>query len=301
MAISNKKWGIQNIPNQNGKTIIITGASSGLGKEATRVLAHKNATVIMAVRNIKKAEAVASEIRCNFPESKIDVRQLELGSLDSVKSFAKGFISDYTQLDMLINNAGVMACPFSKTEDGFEIQMGTNHLGHFALTGQLMPLLKSTKNSRLVVTSSVAHRQGNIDFNDINWGKRDYKTGKAYGDSKLANLYFAYELVKRQSKDTDAPIVTIAHPGWTKTELDRHSGLFQFLGNIIAQTVQMGTLPSLRAATDGNANTGEYYGPSSLMELRGHPIIVQSNKLSHDAHKATKLWNMSEELTGVQY
>jgi len=299
--MSNKNWGLQNIPNQKGTTIIITGASSGLGKEATKVLAQKNATVIMAVRNIKKAEAVASEIKRNFPESKIEVRQLELGSLDSIKSFVKGFISDYTQLDTLINNAGVMACPFSKTEDGFEIQMGTNHLGHFALTGLLMPLLKSTKNSKIVVTSSVAHRQGNIDFNDINWENRNYKTGKAYGDSKLANLYFAYELVKRQSKDTDVPMVTIAHPGWTKTDLDRHSGLFQFLGNIIAQTVQMGTLPSLRAATDDNAKTGEYYGPSSSMELRGHPVIVQSNKLSHDAGKATKIWDMSEKLTGVRY
>lgn len=299
--MSNKKWDVQNIPDQSDKVIVITGASSGLGKEAARVLAGKNATVIMAVRNVKKGEVVASEILTEYPLSKVHVHQLDLGNLKSIKAFSENLSQSYDRLDILINNAGVMACPFSTTEDGFEIQMGTNHLGHFALTGHLIPLLKSTKNARLVVTSSVAHRQGDIDFNDINWGKRYYKTGKAYGDSKLANLYFAYELAKRQSEGTEYPIVTIAHPGWTKTELDRHSGLFKFLGNIVAQTVEMGTLPSLRAATDVKAKTGDYFGPSRLMELRGHPVLVQSNKLSHDADKTNKLWSASEELTGVHY
>jgi NAD(P)-dependent dehydrogenase (short-subunit alcohol dehydrogenase family) len=299
--MSKSTWNTKNIPDQSNKVIVITGASSGLGKEAIRVLAQKNARIIMAVRNVEKGEAVASEIRTDFPAANIHVHPLDLGSLKSIKSFSENFTNSFDHLDILINNAGVMACPYSKTEDGFEIQMGTNHLGHFALTGQLMPLLKSTKHSRVVVTSSVAHRQGNIDFGDLNWEKRKYKTGKAYGDSKLANLYFAYELAKRQSENTYAPTVTIAHPGWTKTNLDRHSGLFQFLGNIVAQTVQMGTLPSLRAAIDNNAKSGDYFGPSRRMELRGHPILVQSNKLSHDSEKAKKLWEMSEKLTGVKY
>lgn len=299
--MSKSTWNIENIKDQSNKVIVITGASSGLGKEATRVLAEKNAKIIMAVRNVKKGEVVATKIRNEFPTANIDVHQLDLGSLKSIKSFSENFSSSFDRLDILINNAGVMMCPYSKTEDGFEIQMGTNHLGHFALTGHLMPLLKSTKNSRLVATSSLAHRQGDIDFSDLNWGNRKYKTGKAYGDSKLANLYFAYELANRQSEDVDAPIVTIAHPGWTKTELDRHSGLAKFLGNIVAQTVQMGTLPSLRAATDEQAKSSNYFGPSRIMEMRGHPILVQSNKLSHDTEKAKKLWDLSEELTGVKY
>jgi NAD(P)-dependent dehydrogenase (short-subunit alcohol dehydrogenase family) len=299
--MTKSNWNINNIKNQSSKIVVITGANSGLGKEASRVLAKKNATIIMAVRNVKKGEVVASEIRTDFPSANIQVHQLDLGSLKSIKAFSENLSNTFDRLDILINNAGVMACPFSKTEDGFEIQMGTNHLGHFALTGYLMPLLKSTKNSRLVVTSSVAHRQGNIDFSDINWENRKYNTGKAYGDSKLANLYFAYELAKRQSKDNEHPIVTIAHPGWTKTDLDRHSGLFKFLGNIVAQTVQMGTLPSLRAATDEKAKTGNYFGPSRMMELRGHPILVQSNKLSKDAEKAKEFWALSELLTGVKY
>ena len=178
--MSSKKWSSQNIPNQKDRIIIITGASSGLGKEATKVLAGKNATVIMAVRDTHKAETVVKEIISELPNAKIEIRNLDLNSLDSVKSFAKEFISDYDQLDVLINNAGVMMCPYSKTKDGFEIQMGVNHLGHFALTGLLMPLLIKTKNSRVVATSSIAHKSGNINFDDINWEKRKYKTIKAY-------------------------------------------------------------------------------------------------------------------------
>ena len=299
--MTNKKWDIQEIPEQKGKTIVITGATSGLGKEAARVLVGKGANVIMAVRNTLKAETVANEIRSEFPDAKLDIRQLDLGSLDSVKAFSNGMLEDYKALDILINNAGVMMCPYSKTKDGFEIQMGTNHFGHFALTGQLMPLLTSTKDSRIVVTSSVAHKQGNIDFADISWEKRKYKTGKAYSDSKLANLYFAYELERRIRDRADAPMIVSSHPGWTKTELDRHSGLASFLGNIVAQTVQMGTLPTLRAATDKQMKTGDYIGPANLMEMRGYPVVVKSNKMSHQVDNAKTLWAISEDLTGVKY
>ncbi len=299
--MSNSKWSEKDIPSQKNKTIIITGASSGLGKQASKVLAQKGATVIMAVRNVKKGEVVAKEIRTEFPNSNIIVKSLDLNSLKSIKSFADSFISDYNQLDVLINNAGVMMCPFSKTEDDFEIQMGTNHFGHFALTGHLMPLLLETKESRVVATSSVAHKQGDINFEDINWSKRGYKTVKAYGDSKLANLYFALELDRKLKNNPNAPIISVSHPGWTKTELDRHSGLASFIGNIIAQTPQMGTLPTLRAATDIKVKSGEYYGPSGVMEMRGNPILVQPNKMAQNEENAKKLWELSETLTGVKY
>jgi len=292
-------WTTQNIPDQTSKIIIITGATSGLGKQATKVLAGKNATIIMAVRNIKKAETVASEIKGESPDAKLDIRQLDLGSLNSIKTFATSFLKSYDKLDILINNAGVMACPYSKTEDGFEIQMGTNHFGPFALTGLLFDLLKKTPNSRIVSTSSFAHLQGNIDFADINWETRDYNTTKAYADSKIANLYFIYELAKKCQNGH--PLVTACHPGWTKTELDRYSGITEFLGNIFAQKVEMGTLPTLRAAFDVDAKPGDFFGPNGWFGIRGYPVKVQSNKLSHNEELTKKLWEVSQQQTGISY
>lgn len=297
----NSKWNTNDIANQNNRTVIITGATSGLGKEAAKVLASKNATVIMAVRNTIKGELVATEIKKAFPNAKIEVRHLDLGSLNSVKAFSENMNASYDHLDILINNAGVMACPFSKTEDGFEIQMGINHLGHFALTGLLMPLLKKTIGSRIVVTSSVAHRQGNIDFEDFHWNTRKYNSWNAYGDSKLANLYFAYELSRKLIDDLNAPLVVAAHPGWTKTELNRHSFLFKVLNPFFAQHVAEGTLPTLRAATDENAKTGDYFGPSGYQELKGSPIVVKSNVNSYNESNAKRLWELSEQMTGIQF
>ena len=299
--MKNKKWGVQNINEQKGKTIIITGATSGLGKEATRVLAKKNATVIMAVRNTQKAKIVVSEIRKEYANVKIDIRSLDLDSLDSISSFAKGVLEDYKNLDILINNAGIMMCPYSKTKNGFEIQMGTNHLGPFALTGLLMPLLMSTKNARIISTSSVAHNQGDIDFTDINWEKRKYNTSKAYSDSKLANLYFSYELKRRLENVENPPLVVTAHPGGTKTDLARHSGIFNVFMNLLFLPVEKGVLSTLRAATDVNAKSGDYYGPGGFMQVRGFPELVQSSKMSHNLTNAKRLWELSEQLTGVQY
>ena len=299
--MTNIKWNTNNIADQNNRVVIITGATSGLGKEATKILAGKNAIVIMAVRNAEKGERVAAEFKKASPNAKIDVRKLDLSSLSSVKSFAEGINTSYDRLDILINNAGVMACPFSKTEDDFEIQMGTNHLGHFALTGLLMPLLKKTKASRIVATSSIAHRQGDINFEDINWAKRKYVTGKAYGDSKLANLYFAYELARKLKDDPSAPMVTAAHPGWTSTDLQRHSLMFRILNPIFSQNVDQGVLPTLRAATDENAKPGDYYGPSGFMEAKGSPIVVKSNEMSHNENNAKRLWDLSEKMTGIQF
>lgn len=299
--MARSSWNKSKITDQTGKVIVITGSTSGLGKEAARQLAGQGGTIVMAVRNTQKAEGVKKEIMKEFPKADIRIQRLDLGDLASVKEFSDAIAAEYKQLDILINNAGVMMCPYSKTKDGFEIQMGTNHLGPFALTGQLMPLLKQTPNSRIVVTSSIAHRQGDIDFSDLNWETRNYKTMKAYGDSKLANLFFTYELAERLKGQENAPSVTAAHPGWTKTELQRHSGLFSFLNNFMAQKVEVGTLPTIRAAVDPEANSGDYFGPSGFGEMWGNPKKVKSTPMSHDRQKAGKLWVMSEELTGVHY
>ncbi|MFT5779564.1 MAG: NAD(P)-dependent dehydrogenase (short-subunit alcohol dehydrogenase family) [Crocinitomicaceae bacterium] len=299
MAKSN--WNTQNIPDQKGKVIVITGASSGLGKEATKVMAQKNATVIMAVRNVKKGESVAEEIRTEFPTADIQVHPMDLGSLNSIKAFSENLSKSQSTVDILINNAGVMMCPYSKTEDGFEIQMGTNHLGHFALTGLLMPLIKNSKSGRIVATSSIGHRSGAIDFEDFNWENRKYKTTKAYGDSKLANLYFTYELSRKLEGETNSPIITAAHPGWTSTDLQRHSLFFRVLNPIFSQKVAGGVLPTLRAAVDPNAKSGNYFGPSGFQEMKGNPMIVKSNEMSHNVENAKRLWTLSEELTGVKY
>ncbi len=299
--MSKSKWTSKDIPSQKGRVVIVTGATSGLGKEATKVLAEKEATVIMAVRNTQKAEKVVEEVRKHVPQAQIDIGKLELNSLKSIQAFAEKITNNYQRLDLLINNAGVMACPFATTEDGFEIQMGVNHLGHFALTGHLYPLLKKTQGARIVATSSVAHRSGDIDFDDFNWEKRNYNTTKAYGDSKLANLYFAYELNRKAQADPDAPLVTAAHPGWTSTELQRHSLFFRVLNPLFSQGVEAGVLPTLRGAIDPTAKGGDYYGPAGFMEIKGSPVVVKSNKLSHDEAKAKRLWDLSEEMTGVKF
>ena len=216
-----ENWNESNIPDQSGKIFIVTGPTSGLGEETARVLSRKNATIIMAARNINKAESVANEILEENKNAKIDIEELDLSSLESVKNFSQLIIKKYKSLDCLINNAGIMACPYSKTKDGFEVQMGTNHLGHFALTGQLISLLKKTPNSRVVNVSSIAHTSGNIDFDDLNWEKRKYRTWSAYSDTKLANLYFTYELSRKLEDDKGNPIILASHPGWTATDLQR--------------------------------------------------------------------------------
>lgn len=299
--MSKENWNSNNIPDLKGKVVIITGATSGLGKEATKILAQKNATVVMAVRNTKKAETVLQEIKQTSLNAKIDIKEMDLTSLESVKHFADKILSSYHRLDVLINNAGIMACPFDKTKDGFEIQMGTNHLGHFALTGLLMPLLEKTNNARIVATSSIGHRLGNIDFEDINWRKRKYSPTQAYSDSKLANLYFAYHLVKKLKAEHKDIKITAAHPGWTRTDLQKHTWYMRMLNPIFSQGTDQGVLPTLRAAFDTDANSGDYFGPSRFFEMHGSPIVVQSNKHSHGVEEAKKLWDISESLTKIKY
>lgn len=294
-----ENWTDKNIPDLSGQTAIVTGANTGLGKETAKALAGRNATVILAVRNTKKGEDAAQDIRNQFPDAIMRVMELDLSSLKSINAFADKVIEEYSQIDYLINNAGVMIPPYSKTEDGFELQFGTNHLGHFALTGHLMPLLQNSKGARIVTVSSGAHNWGNLDFDDLQWERRKYKKPASYGDSKIANLYFTYELA-RKLKNSDIR-VTAAHPGWTATDLQRYSGLFSFLNPFFAQTPEMGALPTLRAATDPEAQSGDYFGPDGKREIKGYPVKVQSNQLSRDESIAGKLWEVSEELTSVKY
>ena len=299
--MSKKKWGSNDIPDQNGRVAIVTGSSSGIGYETARVLAEKNATVIVAVRNLQKGNAAVEKIKISHPNANVKVMELDLASLESVRSFAKIFRNDYSRLDLLINNAGVMMPPYSKTADGFELQFGTNHLGHFALAGLLIDMVKDTPESRIVNVSSSSHHYGELNFDDLNWENRPYKKMKTYGDSKIANIYFTYELQRRLDVNGSKTLVTAAHPGWTATELQRHVGLLSFLNNFFSQDITMGALPTLYAAVAEDVQGGDYYGPSGWKEMRGYPKKVQSNELSHDKKIAQKLWEVSEDLTGITF
>ncbi len=296
-----KKWDMNNISDQKGKVVIVTGASSGIGFETARVLAGKNAIVIIAVRNLIKGKNAIEKIKALYPKADVHVTEIDLADLNSVKSFAEYFNKSFKKLDLLINNAGVMIPPYSKTADGFELQFGTNHLGHFALTGLLIDLIKSTNNSRIINVSSAAHKSGNLNFDDLNWEKRKYKAWKAYGDSKISNLYFTYELQRKLSSSNSNIIVSASHPGWTATDLQRHSGFFEFLNPLFAQKPEMGALPTLYAAVSNDVKGGDYYGPSGWQEWRGYPKKVKSNDLSYDKDIAAKLWKVSEDLTGIKF
>jgi NAD(P)-dependent dehydrogenase (short-subunit alcohol dehydrogenase family) len=299
--MSNEKWTAENIPNQKGKVVVVTGSSSGIGFEAARVLAEKQATVIIAVRNLEKGNKAVEKILVQNKEADVKVLELDLANLESVERFAENFKKEYSRLDLLINNAGVMIPPYSKTSDGFELQFGTNHLGHYALTGSLLELLLKTEGSRIVNVSSGAHKVGNLNFDDLTWEKRSYSAWRAYGDSKIANLYFTYELDRQLKEHHLDLIVTAAHPGYTATELQRNMGVFEFLNSIFAQDVSIGSLPTLRAATEGGLKGKEYFGPGGLMEMWGNPVRVESNELSKDGTIAKKLWEVSEKLTGVKF
>jgi len=305
--MATKNWTADNIPSQQGKTILITGANSGLGLEATRVLSSKGAHVIMTARDLKKGNEVISLIKKENASAKLDIMQLDLSDFASIHQFSQEFHQRYKQLDVLINNAGVMF-PVKRelTKQNFEVQFGTNHLGHFLLTGLLLDLLKSTPNSRIAIQSSGQHKakmgKPDIHFDDLNFDK-GYNKYMAYSQSKLANLLFAYELDRQlKSNKIDITVVT-AHPGYTKTNLTRHTGFFvqAIITNILAQKVEMGTLPILRAATDTSVTGGEYFGPTKMNEMRGYPELVKSSDKSYEKELAGKLWKVSEKLTQINY
>jgi NAD(P)-dependent dehydrogenase (short-subunit alcohol dehydrogenase family) len=280
--------------------MIVTGANSGIGYEAARALTLKGATVIMACRNLEKGKAAAIQIRGENIPGQVVVKQLDLADLDSVSSFVQDFLAEYNQLDILINNAGVMATPYRKTADGFEMQFGTNHLGHFALTGLLIDLLKVTPKSRVVTVSSYVHYLGKINFDDLN-SEKSYQTWMAYGQSKLANLLFSYELQRQVSKNGDNPISIAVHPGYAATNLQRTTRFFSFTNLFMAQSQEMGALPTLFAATNPNMRGGEYIGPDGFLGQRGYPHKARSSGRSHDQSTAQRLWKISEELTKVRF
>jgi NAD(P)-dependent dehydrogenase (short-subunit alcohol dehydrogenase family) len=295
------QWTTEDIPNLAGKIAIVTGANSGIGYEMVRALIRKGALVILACRNKDKGEAAVRQIAQEYPGAKAELGLIDLSSLALVRRFAGEFTQRYDRLDILINNAGIMRTPFGKTADGFELQFGVNHLGHFALTGLLLDLIIRTCQARVVTVSSYGHHFGKIDFDNLNADK-GYDAGVAYGQSKLANLLFTYELHRRfRSAGVDA-IAAAAHPGWTAgTNLAVHWRMVRLLSLIIGQKPSMGALPALYAATAPDVQGGEYYGPRSLGGIRGYPTKVQSSARSYDMDAAAKLWTISEELTGVRY
>jgi NAD(P)-dependent dehydrogenase (short-subunit alcohol dehydrogenase family) len=299
-------WTTADMPDLTGKVIIVTGANSGIGYEAAKEFARKGAQTILACRSMDKAEAALAEIRAEIPQAPAEIMQLDLASQASVHKFAGEFKAKYEQLDVLVNNAGIMWAPYGTTEDGFETHFGVNHLGHFALTGLLIDLLLATPGSRVVNVSSTGHRTGNMDFDNLMFeGGEGYQRQRVYGRSKLANLLFTYELQRRYEAIGADAMATAAHPGGSNTNLgydvrDRwYAKAFIPLIDRMIQGADMGALPTIRAAVDPLANGGDYYGPNGLFEQGGYPIVVQSNKASHNLEDAQKLWQVSEELTGV--
>lgn len=298
--MSKRNWKEEQVPDQSGRVVIVTGANSGIGFETARVLAAKGATVVMACRNLDKANPQADAIREQHPGANVEVMHLDLDDLESVRSFAEAFKAKHDRLDLLINNAGIMIPPFGKTTQGFETQFGVNHLGHFALTGALLDRILETQGSRIVNVSSMAHYFGKIDFADLS-SENGYNAQAAYGQSKLANLLFTYELQRRLDRAGKEALVVAAHPGWTETNLQKHSSAVMFLNRFFAQDALMGALPTLYAATESDVHGAEYYGPSGFLEMNGTPKKVKSNKRSRDENTAERLWNVSEDLTGVRY
>lgn len=301
--MKNSNWTSADIPSQHGKLFLITGANSGLGLEAAKVLTAKGAAVVMAVRDLEKGKNAVDQIRKEIPGSNPALMHLDLADLDAIRSFSEEFHSRYDRLNVLMNNAGVM-WPKKRmaTKQDFEIQFGTNHLGHFLLTGLLLDLLKKTQGARVVNQSSIAHRMmADIHFDDLNW-KQSYDKIKAYAQSKLANLLFTYELDRRFKAHGIPAIAVASHPGVSSTNLFRYSGaMVNLFNNYFAQKAWMGALPILRAATEESLKGSEFIGPTGMMGVRGYPRLVRSTAKSHDVELARRLWTVSEKLTGISY
>ena len=293
-------WTEQHIPDQHGRVAIVTGANTGLGFETARMLAARGAAVVLAVRDVEKGKHAAARITGD-----VTVQALDLTRLDSIRSAAADLRATHPRIDLLINNAGVMYTPKQTTADGFELQLGTNHLGHFALTGLLLDRLLPVPGSRIVTVSSIGHRiRAAIHFDDLQW-ERSYSRVAAYGQAKLANLMFTYELQRRLASH-GTTVAVAAHPGVSDTELARYTPAalrvpLTWLAPLLTQQAAMGALPTLRAATDPAVFGGQYYGPGNRREIRGYPKLVTSSPESLDQVTQQRLWDVSEELTGVTY
>ncbi len=301
------KWTAADVPDQSGRVAIITGSNTGIGFGAAAVLAARGAHTVLAVRNVEKGNDAAARIKRASPAATVSVQQLDLTSLDNIRTAADELRATFDRIDLLINNAGVMYTDKASTQDGFELQFGTNHLGHFALTGLLLDHMLEVDGSRVVTVSSVGHRiRAKIHFDDLNLD-RNYNRVVAYGQSKLANLLFTYELARRLKAKGAPTIATAAHPGAADTELLRNmpGGIRQvsqfFWSTFIAQNADMGAEPTLRAAADPKVANGQYFGPGGFGEQKGHPKVVASSAQSHDEDIQRRLWTVSEELTHVSY
>jgi NAD(P)-dependent dehydrogenase (short-subunit alcohol dehydrogenase family) len=303
---SDGKWTTSDIPDQSGRVAVVTGANTGLGYHTAAALAQTGARVVLAVRDLEKGNLALARIVAAHPHADVTLQALDLSSLTSVRAAAAALRKAYPRIDLLINNAGVMWTPKQLTADGFEMQFGTNHLGHFALTGLLLDNLLPVRGSRVVTVSSTGHRfRAAIHFDDLQ-SEQSYDRFAAYGQSKLANLLFTYELQRRLADHHKNTIAVAAHPGGSNTELGRNAPtllrpLFGLVGPILFQGAAMGALPTLRAATDPSVAGGQYYGPDGLGEQRGHPTLVSSSAQSHDEDLQHRLWAVSQELTGVTY
>jgi NAD(P)-dependent dehydrogenase (short-subunit alcohol dehydrogenase family) len=301
------KWTAQDIPDQHGRTAVVTGANSGLGLATARELARGGAHVVLACRSEQRGAAALAQLREAVPDADVELAPLDLGDLASVRAFAEWFASEHDGLDVLVNNAGIMAVPKATTADGFESQIGTNHLGHFALTGLLLPSLLARPQARVVTVSSVAHRMGSIKLDDLN-SERRYQRWLAYGQSKLANLVFTFELQRRAAAaGLDLSAIAV-HPGYSSTNLQTagKSGLLDRLyapiGNLLlAQSADQGAWPSLYAATMPDVPGGAFIGPDGIGEVRGHPHVVTARRAAYDPDTGRRLWELSEQLTGVHY
>jgi NAD(P)-dependent dehydrogenase (short-subunit alcohol dehydrogenase family) len=301
------KWTAKDIPDQSGRLAVVTGSNSGLGLVVAGDLARAGADVVMACRNVAKGDQAAATIQEKSPKGSVTVRGLDLGDLASVREFAKSFASDHDRLNLLVNNAGVMAPPHQTTSDGFEMQFGTNHLGHFALTGLLLPSLLQAAEPRVVTVSSQAHRTGSINFDDLG-SEHGYSRWAAYGQSKLANLMFALELDRRARQAKLKLRSMAAHPGWSATNLQTAGpsvGYERFFMSVVnrvyAQSPEKGALPTLYAATVADLPSGSFVGPDGLGEGRGYPKPVRGAEQARDPEAAQRLWEVSEELTGVTF
>lgn len=293
-------WSINNTAPQTGRVTIVTGANAGLGYDTALALAKLGAKVVMACRNADKAKLAQAKIIQISGNNNVYVQALDLSSLASVNAFANDFLQNNSQLDLLINNAGIMVPPFSLTEDGFESQLAANHIGHFALTALLLELLEKTPGSRIVALSSMAHKQGKIHFDDIHF-KQNYSAGKAYNQSKLACLMFAFELQRRLTQNGCQTIAVAAHPGVSLTNLDQHLGkVAMALFKLACQPAEKGALPTLYAALGEDIKGGDYCGPSGFLEFRGNPVKVKAKAQAYDLEVAKKLWTLSETMTGIK-
>ncbi len=285
---------------QSGRVAIVTGANRGIGLPTAGELSRHGARVVMACRSVERARAAASRIDSGVRAGGVVVMELDLADLASVRGFAEEFRRRFDRLDLLINNAGVMLPPLSRTADGFEAQLGTNHLGHFALTARLLDMLRETAGSRVVTVASTGHRFAAIDFDDLQWEARRYQPIRAYFESKLANLLFTCELQRRFDRAGMQSLSVAAHPGWTGTDLLRFSRILLWLSSILAMRPSQGALPTLYAATAPDVQPGGYYGPDGFAQIWGHPGQVRSSPGSRDPSMAARLWAVSEELVNLQ-